>query len=150
MHPCCPAHPHPLPPASSHRPYHLSALVALTGNKKKLEEVVAILEAGHPLPFAVQPAALDLPELQVGGWAVKQCFCANRAHNNLQAGAVASKHTRYSCAADLLPHLASMPAVAAAGRARGNCRRKMPPGGAALGRGRCASARLQGMQSARS
>ena len=37
------------------------------GNKKKLEEVVAILEAGHPLPFAVQPAAVDLPELQVGG-----------------------------------------------------------------------------------
>lgn len=35
-----------------------------TGNKKKLEEVVAILEAGHPLPFAVQPSAMDLPELQ--------------------------------------------------------------------------------------
>lgn len=35
-----------------------------TGNKKKLEEVVAILEAGHKLPFSVQPAAVDLPELQ--------------------------------------------------------------------------------------
>ncbi|KAL4433779.1 hypothetical protein ABPG75_000220 [Micractinium tetrahymenae] len=35
-----------------------------TGNKKKLEEVVAILEAGHKLPFAVQPAAVELPELQ--------------------------------------------------------------------------------------
>lgn len=30
--------------------------------------MVAILEAGHPLPFAVQPSAMDLPELQVGGW----------------------------------------------------------------------------------
>ena len=35
-----------------------------TGNKKKLEEVVAILAAGQALPFAVAPAALDLPELQ--------------------------------------------------------------------------------------
>ncbi|KAL4450725.1 hypothetical protein ABPG77_001081 [Micractinium sp. CCAP 211/92] len=35
-----------------------------TGNKKKLEEVVAILEAGSKLPFSVQPAAVDLPELQ--------------------------------------------------------------------------------------
>ena len=35
-----------------------------TGNQKKLEEVVAILAAGRELPFAVQPAAVDLPELQ--------------------------------------------------------------------------------------
>ena len=35
-----------------------------TGNKKKLEEVVAILEAGRKLPFTVQPAAVELPELQ--------------------------------------------------------------------------------------
>jgi inosine/xanthosine triphosphate pyrophosphatase family protein len=34
------------------------------GNKKKLEEVVAILEAGSKLPFTVLPAKLDLPELQ--------------------------------------------------------------------------------------
>lgn len=27
---------------------------------------MAILEAGHKLPFSVQPAAVDLPELQVG------------------------------------------------------------------------------------
>lgn len=35
-----------------------------TSNKKKLEEVVAILEAGHKLPFTVQAAAIELPELQ--------------------------------------------------------------------------------------
>lgn len=35
-----------------------------TGNKKKLEEVVAILAAGQQLPFSVEPAKLDLPELQ--------------------------------------------------------------------------------------
>lgn len=35
-----------------------------TGNKKKLEEVVAILAAGQALPFSVAPAALELPELQ--------------------------------------------------------------------------------------
>ncbi|BDA43925.1 Inosine triphosphate pyrophosphatase [Coccomyxa sp. Obi] len=35
-----------------------------TGNANKLREVVAILEAGHPLPFAVKAANLDLPELQ--------------------------------------------------------------------------------------
>eukprot|EP00193_Tetraselmis_chui_P005682 CAMPEP_0177762720 /NCGR_PEP_ID=MMETSP0491_2-20121128/6494_1 /TAXON_ID=63592 /ORGANISM="Tetraselmis chuii, Strain PLY429" /LENGTH=196 /DNA_ID=CAMNT_0019278791 /DNA_START=269 /DNA_END=859 /DNA_ORIENTATION=- len=37
-----------------------------TGNKKKLEEVVAILAAGADLPFAVESVKLDLPELQ--GW----------------------------------------------------------------------------------
>lgn len=37
---------------------------SLAGNKKKLEEVVAILEAGSKLPFTVLPAKLDLPELQ--------------------------------------------------------------------------------------
>ncbi|KAK9843684.1 hypothetical protein WJX81_002219 [Elliptochloris bilobata] len=35
-----------------------------TGNANKLREVVAILEAGHPLPFKVKAANLDLPELQ--------------------------------------------------------------------------------------
>lgn len=35
-----------------------------TGNKKKLEEVIAILEAGQALPFSVESAKLDLPELQ--------------------------------------------------------------------------------------
>jgi inosine triphosphate pyrophosphatase len=39
-----------------------------TGNKKKLEEVVAILAAGpggpESLPFVVEAAKLDLPELQ--------------------------------------------------------------------------------------
>lgn len=29
-----------------------------------LLQVVAILEAGHKLPFTVEPAKLDLPELQ--------------------------------------------------------------------------------------
>lgn len=40
----------------------------VTGNKKKLQEVVAILAAGpggpDSLPFAVEAASLDLPELQ--------------------------------------------------------------------------------------
>lgn len=35
-----------------------------TGNKKKLEEVTAILAAGASLPFEVTAAKLDLPELQ--------------------------------------------------------------------------------------
>ncbi|KXZ50041.1 hypothetical protein GPECTOR_18g21 [Gonium pectorale] len=35
-----------------------------TGNKKKLEEVTAILQAGAALPFEVAAAKLDLPELQ--------------------------------------------------------------------------------------
>ncbi|KAG2427656.1 hypothetical protein HXX76_012305 [Chlamydomonas incerta] len=35
-----------------------------TGNKKKLEEVNAILAAGAELPFEVVAAKLDLPELQ--------------------------------------------------------------------------------------
>ncbi|WIA19441.1 hypothetical protein OEZ86_005779 [Tetradesmus obliquus] len=41
-----------------------STIYFATGNKKKLEEVVAILAAGHELPFKVEPAKLDLPELQ--------------------------------------------------------------------------------------
>ncbi|KAF6259817.1 inosine triphosphate pyrophosphatase-like protein [Scenedesmus sp. NREL 46B-D3] len=41
-----------------------STIYFATGNKKKLEEVVAILSAGHELPFKVEPAKLDLPELQ--------------------------------------------------------------------------------------
>ncbi|PNH12352.1 Inosine triphosphate pyrophosphatase [Tetrabaena socialis] len=35
-----------------------------TGNKKKLEEVTAILASGQALPFVVEAAKLDLPELQ--------------------------------------------------------------------------------------
>ncbi|GFR48714.1 hypothetical protein Agub_g10671 [Astrephomene gubernaculifera] len=35
-----------------------------TGNKKKLEEVTAILASGAALPFQVEAAKLDLPELQ--------------------------------------------------------------------------------------
>ncbi|GLI71550.1 hypothetical protein VaNZ11_016785 [Volvox africanus] len=35
-----------------------------TGNKKKLEEVAAILASGAALPFTVEAAKLDLPELQ--------------------------------------------------------------------------------------
>ena len=34
----------------------------MTGNKKKLEEVVAIL--GNDLPFEIVSAKIDLPELQ--------------------------------------------------------------------------------------
>ena len=34
----------------------------VTGNKKKLEEVVAIL--GNDLPFEIVSAKIDLPELQ--------------------------------------------------------------------------------------
>lgn len=36
-----------------------------TGNKKKLEEVVAILQSGQTLPFKVESVKLELPELQV-------------------------------------------------------------------------------------
>jgi inosine triphosphate pyrophosphatase len=36
----------------------------VTGNKKKLEEVEAILSQGGHLPFTLQSAKLDLPELQ--------------------------------------------------------------------------------------
>lgn len=35
-----------------------------TGNNKKLQEVVAILADGHPLPFEIDSVKLDLPELQ--------------------------------------------------------------------------------------
>ncbi|EFJ42082.1 hypothetical protein VOLCADRAFT_110025 [Volvox carteri f. nagariensis] len=35
-----------------------------TGNKKKLEEVTAILQSGAPLPFVMEAVKLDLPELQ--------------------------------------------------------------------------------------
>lgn len=35
-----------------------------TGNKKKLEEVVAILSSGDPLPCRVEACSIDLPELQ--------------------------------------------------------------------------------------
>uniref|UniRef100_A0A7S0YDA5 Inosine triphosphate pyrophosphatase n=1 Tax=Polytomella parva TaxID=51329 RepID=A0A7S0YDA5_9CHLO len=36
----------------------------VTGNKKKLEEVIAILASGSTLPFVVESAKIDLPELQ--------------------------------------------------------------------------------------
>ena len=39
-----------------------SRITFITGNKKKLEEVLAIL--GDSLPFALESAKLDLPELQ--------------------------------------------------------------------------------------
>ena len=42
----------------------LTEISFATGNANKLREVVAILEAGHPLPFRVKAANLDLPELQ--------------------------------------------------------------------------------------
>ena len=42
----------------------LTEISFATGNANKLREVVAILEAGHPLPFKVKAANLDLPELQ--------------------------------------------------------------------------------------
>ncbi|KAK9822962.1 hypothetical protein WJX74_009263 [Apatococcus lobatus] len=35
-----------------------------TGNQNKLNEVVAILEAGRPLPWTIKSADVDLPELQ--------------------------------------------------------------------------------------
>eukprot|EP00195_Chlamydomonas_chlamydogama_P016359 CAMPEP_0202900932 /NCGR_PEP_ID=MMETSP1392-20130828/12151_1 /ASSEMBLY_ACC=CAM_ASM_000868 /TAXON_ID=225041 /ORGANISM="Chlamydomonas chlamydogama, Strain SAG 11-48b" /LENGTH=194 /DNA_ID=CAMNT_0049587391 /DNA_START=126 /DNA_END=710 /DNA_ORIENTATION=+ len=41
-----------------------SKVYFVTGNKKKLEEVIAILEAGEKLPFEVEAKKLDLPELQ--------------------------------------------------------------------------------------
>lgn len=40
------------------------AITFVTGNSKKLEEVVAILAAGGEIPFAVGNQKLDLPELQ--------------------------------------------------------------------------------------
>jgi len=43
-----------------------SKIFFVTGNKKKLEEVVAILSAGAELPFSVESVKVDLPELQ--GW----------------------------------------------------------------------------------
>lgn len=36
----------------------------VTGNKKKLEEVVAIIEAGQKMPFHIEGKKIDLPELQ--------------------------------------------------------------------------------------
>lgn len=41
-----------------------TSIAFATGNKKKLEEVIAILEAGSKLPFEVVAVKLDLPELQ--------------------------------------------------------------------------------------
>ena len=35
-----------------------------TGNQKKLEEVVAILSKGSPLPCTITSVKVDLPELQ--------------------------------------------------------------------------------------
>jgi hypothetical protein len=50
-----------------------------TGNEKKLREVVAILAAGRPLPFAVDAAALDLPELQGEPEEIARAKCAAAA-----------------------------------------------------------------------
>lgn len=41
-----------------------STIAFATGNKKKLEEVIAILESGSKLSFQVTSLKLDLPELQ--------------------------------------------------------------------------------------
>lgn len=70
-----------------------------TGNNKKLQEVVAILAHGDPLPFTVDAVKLDLPELQgepediarekcrlaakeVGGAVMVEdtCLCFNALH----------------------------------------------------------------------
>jgi hypothetical protein len=50
-----------------------------TGNEKKLREVVAILAAGRPLPFAVDAVALDLPELQGEPEEIARAKCAAAA-----------------------------------------------------------------------
>lgn len=82
--------PAPLPPCIDPTALLAWQYATLAGNKKKLEEVVAILEAGHPLPFAVQPAALELPELQVGvgmhsasAQFESQCTCCSAGQLNL-------------------------------------------------------------------
>ncbi|KAG1669877.1 hypothetical protein FOA52_012466 [Chlamydomonas sp. UWO 241] len=41
-----------------------ASIAFATGNKKKLEEVIAILSAGAKLPFEVRSVKIDLPELQ--------------------------------------------------------------------------------------
>lgn len=46
--------------AGSHSP----SVVFVTGNKKKLEEVVSILSADQELPFTLTSRKIDLPELQ--------------------------------------------------------------------------------------
>ena len=48
--------------ANVHSATTSSRITFITGNKKKLEEVLAIL--GDSLPFALESAKLDLPELQ--------------------------------------------------------------------------------------
>lgn len=40
------------------------AVVFVTGNQKKKEEVVAILQKGDPLPYDIVARKIDLPELQ--------------------------------------------------------------------------------------
>ncbi|EFN51819.1 hypothetical protein CHLNCDRAFT_27549, partial [Chlorella variabilis] len=62
------------------------------GNKKKLEEVVAILEAGRKLPFSVQPAAMELPELQGEPEEIAAEKC-RLAADKLQAAAVMVEDT---------------------------------------------------------
>lgn len=44
-----------------------------------LLQVVAILAAGHKLPFTVEAVKLDLPELQVGALCRRQLLKAERA-----------------------------------------------------------------------
>eukprot|EP00197_Chlamydomonas_leiostraca_P003057 CAMPEP_0202868338 /NCGR_PEP_ID=MMETSP1391-20130828/10775_1 /ASSEMBLY_ACC=CAM_ASM_000867 /TAXON_ID=1034604 /ORGANISM="Chlamydomonas leiostraca, Strain SAG 11-49" /LENGTH=197 /DNA_ID=CAMNT_0049548489 /DNA_START=115 /DNA_END=708 /DNA_ORIENTATION=+ len=60
-----------------------SKICFVTGNKKKLEEVVAILEAGGKLPFHVESVKLDLPELQGEPEEIskEKCRIAARMHN---------------------------------------------------------------------
>ncbi|CAG9464443.1 unnamed protein product [Pedinophyceae sp. YPF-701] len=42
----------------------MDAVIFVTGNQKKLQEVTAILAAGSELPFEVRSQKVDLPELQ--------------------------------------------------------------------------------------
>lgn len=44
--------------------YHKPSVVFVTGNKKKLEEVVSILSVDQELPFTLSSMKIDLPELQ--------------------------------------------------------------------------------------
>ncbi|GMH37548.1 hypothetical protein BSKO_05421 [Bryopsis sp. KO-2023] len=46
------------------KPVSKPIVVFVTGNKRKLEEVCAILSAGEELPFVLHSRKLDLPELQ--------------------------------------------------------------------------------------
>jgi len=59
----------------------------------RLVQVVAILEAGHPLPFTVKAANLDLPELQGEPIEIAKEKCRLAAHqvNTALAGSFNKK-----------------------------------------------------------